>query len=146
MNSTRSAQVTLQQAVLAAEHAAVYAYGTLGARLDVATRARARTASDAHRARRDALASALRAAGQSAPGALGAYDVAVANPTEAVTLAVRVEEGVGVRWRDLVGGTDDPAVRATAVAGLTDTAVRAAQWRRLLGLSPVTVALPGVAP
>lgn len=137
--------IALRQAVLAAEHAAVYAYGVLGARLDDLIRPRAARASDAHRARRDLLASGLRAEGEDAPAAEPAYDAVAATAADALALAVRVEEGVGVRWRDLVGGTGDPAVRAYAVNALTDTALRAAQWRRLLGLRPPTVALPGVA-
>jgi hypothetical protein len=137
-------EVALRQAALAAEHAAVYAYGVLGARLSTAQRRQATAAFDAHRSRRDALASGLRAAGLPAPPAEPAYDVAVSTAADARALAVRLEEGVGVRWRDLVGGTSDPAVRAQAVSALTDTAVRAAQWRRLLGVRPPSVALPGV--
>ena len=52
---------------------------------------------------------------------------------------------MGVRWRDLVGGTDEAALRRLAIAGLTESAVRAAQWRQVAGIRPVTVALPGSA-
>ena len=48
-----------------------------------------------------------------------------------------------MRWLDLVGGAADLALRRLGVDGLTDTAVRAATWRELLGGRPVTVALPG---
>ncbi len=43
------------QAALAAEHAAVYGYGVVGGRIGEQRRTEARTAYDAHRARRDAL-------------------------------------------------------------------------------------------
>ena len=145
MTSASAGAVALRQAVLEAEHAAIYAYGVLGARLDLTSRRQALAAFNAHRARRDALASALRAEGAAVPGPAGGYDVAVAARGEALALAIRVEEGVGVRWRDLVGGTDDPGLRTLAVAGLTETAVRAARWRALLGTTPPTVALPGTA-
>ena len=119
----------LLQVLLAAEHAAVYGYGVLGARLDDARRAQAQQAAAAHRAARDQLEDTLRARGAPTPGPLPAYDVAVAGPPSAVQLAVRLEEGLGLRWRDLVGGTDDAALRRLGLAGLTGTAVRAARWR-----------------
>jgi hypothetical protein len=56
---------------------------------------------------------------------------------------VSLEEGLSVRWLDLVGGTDDQELRRLGVDGLSATAVRAASWRELLGRAPVTVALPG---
>ncbi|MDX6198173.1 MAG: hypothetical protein QOJ79_1324 [Actinomycetota bacterium] len=126
-----------------AEHAAVYAYGVLGARLDDTRRRAALLAYDSHRARRDQVAAALRSAGGTPPPPLAAYDVTVTNPAEALTLAVRVEEGLALRWRDLVGDTDDVALRQLGIAGLQECAVRAAQWRRLAGITPATVAFPG---
>ncbi len=126
-----------------AEHAAVYGYGVLGARLDDAGRRAARTAYDSHRARRDQLRAALVAAGGVAPAPLPSYDVAVADRLQALGLAVRLEEGLSLRWRDLVGSTGDRALRSLAIAGLQETAVRAAQWRARAGMSTVTVALPG---
>ena len=70
----------------------------------------------------------------------------VATAPDAFALAVRLEEGLAVRWRDLVGGTDDTGLRTVGVAGLTEVAVRAAQWRGALGVVPPTVALPGLSP
>jgi hypothetical protein len=130
-------------ALVEAEHAAVYAYGVLGARLDDTGRRAALLAYDSHRARRDQVVTALRAAGGTPPAPLASYDVAVATPAEALALAVRIEEGLALRWRDLVGDTDDVALRQLAVAGLQESAVRAAQWRQRAGITPATVALPG---
>ncbi|MCW2614845.1 MAG: hypothetical protein JWN08_1839, partial [Frankiales bacterium] len=96
-----------------------------------------------HRARRDQLAARLRERGAEPPVSEPAYDVAVAGEDAALALAVLLEEGLAVRWRDLVAGTDDSRLRSLAVAGLTETAVRAAQWRLLAGTRPATVALPG---
>ena len=126
--------------VLRAEHAAVYGYGVLGARLDDARRRTALAAFDAHRARRDDLVGRL---GAAAPATLASYDVAVATPDQALLLAVTIEERVGVRWLNVVAGTGDPALRALAVGALQETAVRAARWRRLRGGGAVTVAFPG---
>jgi hypothetical protein len=135
--------VSLLTALLEAEHAAVYGYGTLGGRLDAATRPAALAAFDAHRLRRDSLAARLRERGAVAPPTRAAYDVAVGTPAQALALAVRLEEGLSARWRDLVGGTTDLALRRLGVAGLEETAVRAAQWRKRQGAAHPTVALPG---
>ena len=129
--------------VLATEHQAVYAYGVLGARLDPLTRAEALKAFDAHRVRRDVLLARLRALDLPTPGPASSYDLLVSTPTQALSVAVRVETEVGIRWRDLVASTDDRALRQFAVAALQDTAVRATGWRRTAGVLPATVALPG---
>ena len=134
--------VPLLTALVAAEHAAIHGYGVLGARLDDDRRLQARAAADAHRVRRDLLAAGLRDMGAAVPPPEADYEVAVTGPEQALALAVRLEEGVGVRWRDLVAGTDDPALRRLGVEGLTETAVRAAQWRQVAG-RPATVPLPG---
>ncbi len=135
--------VDLLAELLQSEHEVVYGYGVLGARLDEATRRVALAAYDVHRARRDALTAQLRARGADPEPSLPAYDVAVADAAEALALAVRLEEGMALRWRDLVAGTDDVGLRRLALSGLQETAVRAATWRELTGAGPVTVALPG---
>ena len=56
---------------------------------------------------------------------------------------MRIEEGLAARWRDLVAGATEPALRALGVSGLQESAVRAAEWRRRAGTRPPTVALPG---
>lgn len=130
--------------LLEAAHAAVYGYGVLGARLDDATRRVALAAYDVHRARRDALAAQLRARGSEPEPGLPAYDVVVADSAAARALAVRLEEGMALRWRDQVGGTDDVELRRLALSGLQESAVRAATWRELAGTGPGAGALPGV--
>ena len=69
--------------------------------------------------------------------------MAVGTPSQALALAVRLEVGLAQRWRDLVVATGDRALRQLAVAALTESAVRAAEWRARLGVVPPTVALPG---
>ena len=139
--------VPLLATLLEAEHATVYGYGLLGARLDDAGRDRARQALDSHRARRDQLDRLLRERGAEPEPSEPAYDADVPGAEAALALAVRLEEGVAVRWRDLVTGTTpgpaDAPLRSLAVAGLTECAVRAAQWRQAAGVTPSTVALPG---
>jgi hypothetical protein len=136
-------ELDLLAELLEAAHAAVYGYGALGARLDDATRRIALAAYDVHRARRDVLAAQLRARSAEPEPSLPAYDVAVPDAAGALALAVRLEDGMALRWRDLVGGTDDVELRRLGLSGLQETAVRAATWRQLTGTGPVTVALPG---
>ena len=136
-------EVDLLRALVEAEHAAIYGYGVLGGRLPDPARQAAQAADDAHLARRDQLGSLLRDRSADVPVTQAVYDVAVDGPRTALTLAVRLEEGMALRWSDLVGGTDDRDLRALGVAGLTEAAVQAARWRRALGDRPGTVALPG---
>jgi hypothetical protein len=136
-------EARLLTGLLEAEHAVLYAYGVLGARLDDATQPAAQTAASAHRSWRDRLAGLLRDRDVEPAPPRPAYEVAVSGQQDALALAVRLESGLGIRFRDLVGATDDPRLRRLAVDGLTETAVRAASWRLLLGERPPTVALPG---
>jgi len=126
------------------EHAAVYAYGVLGARLDDRLRKRARSAFDSHRAARDELRRRLLQLGADADGPEPAYAVRADTSAQALALAVRVEEHLAVRWRDLVGTTSEAALRRFAVQGLQEAAVRAALWRTTAGL-PATESFPGEA-
>jgi hypothetical protein len=123
--------------LLEAEHAAIYAYGVLGARLDDPERRLALTAYDAHRQARDTLRNLL---GAAAPAPAPAYDVTVTTPAQARRLAVLIEDDLADRWHDLV---QDQPLRPRAVQGLSDSAVRAALWRRWAGPLPWTQTLPG---
>lgn len=129
-------------ALLVDEHAAVYAYGLLGARLGSGERRTARAAFEAHRSARDGLRALLVQRRIDPPAPAAAYDVTAVTAGEARALAVRVEEQLGVRWRDLVATTDDGALRRLAVQRLQECAVRAALWRRAQGV-PATVPFPG---
>ena len=88
---------------LAAEHAAIFGYGVVGARLDRAGQTAARQAESAHRDRRDALLVRLVAASASPPPAAPAYALPfpVSDRDSALRLAVHLEEGAGRAWRRL---------------------------------------------
>nr|WP_152894250.1 ferritin-like domain-containing protein [Streptomyces adustus] len=128
------------QAVLAAEHAAVYGYGVVGGRVAEQRRAEARTAYDAHRARRDALVRKVRDLGGQPVAASAAYALPfpVADSAAAVRLAAELEERVAGVYSDLVRASEG-ARRGEAAAALREAAVRAVRWRG------GSVAFPGLA-
>jgi hypothetical protein len=129
---------------LRAEHAAIYAYGVLGAHLDEPTRALAVESESAHRLRRDALLVRLNALGAPAPPAEPAYALPAPVPDRAAALhlMIVVEERCAAIWRQaLPEVTDDD--RQLAVDALTDCAVRATRARTAAGVKPATVPFPG---
>jgi len=133
---------------LAAEHAAVYAYGVLGPRLPPPLRPAAASAEVAHRARRDATVRRVLADGRTPPPAAPAYTLPFAARTasDAVRLAIGVEERTAATWREAVGATAG-VDRTTAVAALTDAAVRAARWRKAASAGmAATTPFPGSTP
>ncbi|GGJ77046.1 hypothetical protein GCM10010123_03790 [Pilimelia anulata] len=129
---------------LAAEYAAVYAYGVLGVRLPPAQAPVARTAEAAHRDLRDALLLHLRSAGATPGGAEPGYALPFPVPDAAAArrLAVVVEERTATVWRAALAATDGPA-RRLVLTGLTDAATRATRWRRLSAQLPLTTPYPG---
>lgn len=131
---------------LAAEHAAIFAYGVIGGRLDGEDAGLARAAEEAHRSRRDALLLRLAARGETGPVAAASYQLPfpVTGAGPARELAILVEERVAAVWRAVLpaAGHED---RAEALDALVDAAVRATGWRAAAGLAPTTVPFPGTA-
>lgn len=134
---------------LRAEHAAVYAYGIVDAYAAKQRSAAVDGGAAAHRARRDATTTLLRVSGTPPPVAEAGYviPVPVTDAASAAVLAAEVENETAVAWRSVLErsapGTAATDLRASAVAALTDCAVRMAQWRAALGQSPPTTAFPG---
>jgi len=131
-------------AALAAEEAAIYAYGLIGVNVPAADRTEARAAEAAHRARRDVLVTRLDQLKASTAPAPAGYELPfeVTDRAGALKLAVHVEDGVAQAWRAALPVTAD-ADRATALSALTDAAVRATRWRRTAGTTPLTLPFPG---
>ncbi|MFD4603747.1 ferritin-like domain-containing protein [Streptomyces sp. NPDC058464] len=128
------------QAALAAEHAAVYGYGVVGGRIGGQRLTEARSAYDAHRARRDALVREVRDLGGAPVAASAAYALpfAVTDPATAVRLAAELEERVADVYSDLVRASSGER-RGSAAGALREAAVRAVGW------SGESVAFPGLA-
>jgi Domain of unknown function (DUF4439) len=132
-------------AALAAEAAAIYAYGVIGVRLpDAGEQAEARAAEQAHRARRDYLILRMDQLKASAPPVPAGYQLpfAVTDRAGALKLAIHVEDGSAQAWRPVLAVTRD-ADRESALSALTDSAVRATRWRLLARINPVTLPFPG---
>ena len=129
---------------LAAEEAAIYAYGLLGVRLSGDAVGEARAAEAAHRDRRDVLVSRLDQLKASAAPAPAGYELPfpVTGRDSALRLAAQVEDGVAAAWRAVLPVTRD-GDRSTVLSALVDSAVRAIRWRRLAGITPLTTAFPG---
>ncbi len=142
-----SAVFTAWQAALAAEHAAVAGYDVLGPRLAEAAQVTlARTSQQAHRELRDATSARLISAGQSPQPAAASYPLpfAVTNPVTAQHFAISLESACAASWRYLISVAPASSRSADAQQALTDSAVRAMRWRRLVTPTKATVAFPGI--
>lgn len=144
MSRERSGQtrrnIEAYQAALRAEHAAVYGYGVVGGRIREGRRDEARSAYDAHRARRDELQRTVRDLGGTPVQAEAAYALPFPVPDSpaATRLAAQLEDRVAGVYADVVRATEGARRRAAADA-LREAAVRAVRWRG------GSVAFPGLA-
>jgi ferritin-like protein len=132
-------------AALAAEDAAIYAYGVLGVHLtDGDEQTEGHTAETAHRQRRNYAVTALAGLKVTPPATPAGYDLPfpVTDRDSALKLAIHVEDGVAQAWRPVLPVTE-AADRTAALAAMTDAAVRATRWRRRASADPVTIPFPG---
>lgn len=131
------------QQTLAAEHAAVYVLGLVGARVSVSEQPslaeQVRAAYTVHRGRRDQLAAMVRQAGADPVPSEVSYDPATPARTVAqLRRAARiVEERSAAVYADMVAGTSR-ANRQWALDALEDAAVRS------LGLGARPEPFPGL--
>jgi len=141
-----SGDVEAVQDALHAEHAAVWTYGLVSAFVEQQAAAVAEGAV-AHRARRDTTERWVRdRGGQPVPPA-PAYltPQPVDGAASAVAALVAAETDACAAWHGVLERTDDQALRRSALDALTTSAVLATRWRKVAGVTPVPVALPGVA-
>jgi Domain of unknown function (DUF4439) len=137
----RSAPATTAalQSALAAEHAAVYGYGVVGANLSGSRQATAMTDWVAHQVARDTLEAMLRSRGAQPVAAAVAYQlpVTVRTPGQAASLAVVIEDRVATAYLGLVA-LSSPSIRQFGAVAVRAAALRAAFWRGS------TIAFPGL--
>jgi hypothetical protein len=137
--SSAAATVRALQSALAAEQAAVYAFGVIGAYLSGNDRATATTDWLAHQTAQDTIEAMLRSRGADPDAAAVAYQlpIAVRDQGEAVMLAVIIEDRIAAAYLGLVAVTAT-SVRQFAAIQLQASALRAAAWRG------ATIAFPGL--
>ena len=127
------------QSALAAEHAAVYGYGVVGAYLAGTSRATATDDWVAHQDARDELEAMLRSRGSQPGPAAVAYrlPIPVRTSGEAISLAVILEDRIATAYLGLVA-MSSPALRELGALQVRASALRATFWRGS------TVAFPGL--
>lgn len=128
------------QAVLAGEHAVVWAYGTLGPRAGEAEDV-AFSQLVAHTTSRDRLRALVVQAGATPVAAEPAYALPVdpTDPGSAAQVAAIVEERLAAVYADLVAATSRGDLRSLAVDGVRTSAAGTARWR---GSAPPLPGLP----
>jgi hypothetical protein len=131
---------------LAAEHAAVWGYGVVGAALGENVRQQAEDAESAHRAVRDQVSALLAGRKADVVDAHGAYALPfpVLSAVDAAALGVVLEEGVAKAWVRVLDQAAERSTRELAVGVLSAAEVRAVGWRVAAGKTPVTTPFPGL--
>jgi hypothetical protein len=134
------------QKALAAEHAAVWGYGVVGAALGPDRQKPAAAAEAAHRDVRDEVIALLDRRNTAPVGAEGGYTVPfpVLSAVDAAALGVVLEDGVAAAWVRVLDQAAERSTRELAVGALSAAEVRAVGWRVAAGQKPVTKALPGL--
>jgi hypothetical protein len=129
------------QAALAAEQAACYGYGVVGAHLNASGAPNQGADADwvAHQQARDSLTALITSAGATPTPAPVAYQLpaAVRTAAQARSLAAILEDNVAQAYMGLVA-LSVRSLRALGTRELTAAALRAARWRHS------TVAFPGL--
>jgi hypothetical protein len=131
---------------LAAEHAAVWGYGVVGAALRGAAQQQATAAETAHRDVRDRVAALLAGRKADVVDAEGAYALPfpVLSEVDAAALGVVLEDGVSAAWVRVLDQAAERSTRELGVGVLSAAEVRAVGWRAAAGKTPVTTPFPGL--
>jgi hypothetical protein len=132
-------EIAALQGALAAENAAVYGYGVVGAMLTGTAQADAHADWIAHQIARDALEARLIKLRATPVAASPAYALpfAVTSAQSAERLAVTIENGVTRAYLGLVA-VSEPTLRAFAAQAMQTAANRSTAW------SGTTIAFPGM--
>jgi hypothetical protein len=141
----RTENAALSEA-LAAEHAAVWGYGVVGAALDPTAQASAVASEVAHRDVRDQVVTLLAGRDVEPVGAEGGYTLPfpVLSAIDAARLAVALEDGVAAAWVRVLDQSVERSTRELAVGVLTAAEGRAVSWRAAAGEPTTTSAFPGL--
>ena len=135
--------LTALGAALAAENAAVWAYGVVAAYFNAPDLMA--TIASGHLSRRDATSTLITQGGGKpiTPSAAYALPVQVKDAATARQLATMLETDCAAAWRSVVGHTDRSDLRGYALSGLSDSAVWLTQIKQVGAVNPPTVPFPG---
>jgi len=130
---------------LAVEHSTIYGYGIVSALSPPGVNNLVVEALQQHRQRRDDTIAMLNARKVTAPPAAAGYQLPmlVGSPADAARLAVRMESDGETAWRAVIEHAETADDRAFASTALTQSAVMAARWNRVLNAWPITTSFPG---
>jgi hypothetical protein len=132
------------QHALAAVEAALFAYSTAGPRLDPRAAQVAAGSHAALRAQRDILHGWITASGGKPAAPPPAYELGpLPNVASARRVVLEAELALADAFAVLVHD-DGSDRRVTVATWLSASAVRAVGWRAALGMTPTTVAFPGL--
>ena len=125
----RKQEVAALQAALAAEQAAIYGYGIVGAHLTGTRFAAAFADSVEHQRARDSLTAMIMARGGQPRPAAPAYrmPIAVHSAAQARSLAIVLERQVTAAYLGVVA-LSEPALRRFGADQMRSAAVRSARW------------------
>ncbi|BBX66300.1 hypothetical protein MSAS_54740 [Mycobacterium saskatchewanense] len=130
---------------LAVEHSTIYGYGIVSALTPPSVNGMVIEALDQHRQRRDDVIAMLNARKVTPPVPAPGYQLplVVGSAADAARLAARMENDGATAWRAVVEHAETAEDRAFAATALTQSAVMAARWSRVLGAWPITTSFPG---
>jgi hypothetical protein len=133
------------QDVLGTEHAALWSYALAIAFLKPEHVTTARADAAAHRELRGQIEATLTQLGQRPVSAQPAYATPqpVTDAASAAGLLVTAETDAAAAWRSVLERSADRSLRRAGLRALTDTAVRSARWRAVVGTRPAVPVFPG---
>jgi hypothetical protein len=133
------------QDVLGTEHAALWSYALAIAFLTPEQVTTARADAAAHRELRGQIEATLTQLGQRPVSAQPAYSTPrpVTDAASAAGLLVTAETDAAAAWRSVLERSTDRSLRRAGLRALTDTAVRCARWRAVVGTRPAVPVFPG---
>jgi hypothetical protein len=145
MSSGKEADDAALCDALSVEHSTIYGYGIVSALTPPSVNGMVVEALDQHRQRRDDVIAMLNARKVTAPVPAPGYQLpmVVGSAFDAARLAVRMENDGATAWRAVTEHAETAADRAFASTALTQSAVMAARWSRILGAWPITTSFPG---
>ena len=145
MTSGKDADNAALSDALAVEHSTIYGYGIVSALSRPSVNDLVVEALEQHRQRRDDVIAMLNGRKVNVPVAAAGYQLPmpVNSAADAARVAVRMENDCATAWRGVVEHAGTPEDRSFATKALTQSAVMAAHWSKLLGAWPITTTFPG---